>query len=47
MGCSHAKEEIRHRRSQVQKKTITGRVFSSNHNTPGLSFAAAMRKTSE
>jgi hypothetical protein len=46
-GCSHAKEKARRKRSQIQKKTTFGRVFSSNHTTPGLSFAAAVRKTAE
>jgi hypothetical protein len=45
-GCSHAKE-IRRRRSQIQKETTTGRVFPSTPTTPGLSFAAAVRKTAE
>jgi hypothetical protein len=46
-GCSHAKEEKLHMRSQIRKKTTTGRVFSSNHTTPGLSVGAAVRKTAE
>jgi hypothetical protein len=46
-GCSHAKEEIRRRRSQTQKKAPPGRVFSSTPTTPGLSFAAAVKKTAE
>jgi hypothetical protein len=46
-GCSHAKEKARRKRSQIQKKTTSGMVFSSNYTTPGLSFAAAVRKTAE
>jgi hypothetical protein len=42
-GCSHAKDEMQKRKSQRTPKTTTGRVFSSNHTTPGLSFAAALR----
>jgi hypothetical protein len=37
-GCRHAKEEVRKRKSQRAPKTTTGRVFSSSHTTPGLSF---------
>jgi hypothetical protein len=37
------------RKCQPQRtpKTTTGRVFSSNHTTPGLSFAAALRTNTE
>jgi hypothetical protein len=37
------KDEMQKRKSQRTPKTTTGRVFSSNRTTPGLSFAAALR----
>jgi hypothetical protein len=37
-GCRHAKEEIQKGKLQRAPKTATGRVFSSSHTTPGLSF---------
>jgi hypothetical protein len=42
-GCRHAKEELQKRKSQRTPKTTTGRVFSSNLTTPGISFTAALR----
>jgi hypothetical protein len=39
--------EMRKCQSQRTPKTTTGRVFSSNHTTPGLSFAAALRTNTE
>lgn len=39
-GCRHAKEEVRKRKLQRVPNIMTGRVFSSSHTTPGLSFAA-------
>jgi hypothetical protein len=46
-GCSHAKDEMRKRRSQKTSKTITGKVFNSNYTTPGLSAAALRTNTEE
>jgi hypothetical protein len=46
-GCSHAKEEIRRRKSQKEPKVKRGSVFSSNYTTPGLAFAAALRNNAE
>jgi hypothetical protein len=46
-GCSHAREEIRRRRSQKVEKTTSGRVFSSSYTTPRLAFAAALSKQPE
>jgi hypothetical protein len=40
-GCRHAK--LQKRKSQRRPKTTTGRVFSSNLTTSGISFAAALR----
>jgi hypothetical protein len=37
-----AVEEMRNRKSQGAPKTTTGRLFSSSHSTPGLSFTAAL-----
>jgi hypothetical protein len=42
-SCRHAKEELLKRKSHRTPKTTTARVFSSNHTTPGVSFAAALR----
>jgi hypothetical protein len=42
-GCRHAKEELQKKKTQRTPNTTTGRVFSSNITTPGLSFAAALR----
>jgi hypothetical protein len=42
-GCSHAKEEIRRRRTHRTPKMTTGKVFTSNYITSGLTFAAALR----
>jgi hypothetical protein len=42
-GCSHAREELRKKKSQRAPKPPTGRVFSSSFTTPGVSFAAALR----
>jgi hypothetical protein len=41
-GCRHAKEEMQKKKSQRTPRTTTGRVFSSNLTTPGMSFAAAL-----
>jgi hypothetical protein len=46
-GCSHAREEVRRRRAQRAPKNTTGRVFSSNHTKPGVSFAAALRNSDD
>jgi hypothetical protein len=45
-GCRHAREELQKRKSQKTPRTTTGRVFSSNTITPGVSFAAALRGSS-
>jgi hypothetical protein len=42
-GCRHAKEELQRKKLQRAPKPTTGRVFSSNTVTPGVSFAAALR----
>jgi hypothetical protein len=41
-GCRHAKEELQKKKLQRAPKPTTGRVFSSNTVTPGVSFAAAL-----
>jgi hypothetical protein len=41
------KEEMQKTKSQRTPKTTTGRVFSSNITTPGMSFAAALRGSTE
>jgi hypothetical protein len=46
-GCSNARKEMQKRKPQTAPKTTTGRVFSSNHNTPGLSFTAALRSNTQ
>jgi hypothetical protein len=46
-GCRHAKEELQKRKSQRTPKTTTGRVFSSNRTTPGISFLAALRGSTQ
>jgi hypothetical protein len=38
---------MRKRKSQKAPKTTSGRVFSSNHTTPGVSFAAALRSNTQ
>jgi hypothetical protein len=42
-ACRHAREELQMRKAQRAPKAATGRVFSSNLTTPGVSFAAALR----
>jgi hypothetical protein len=42
-GCSHAKEEVRKKKSQGTPKTTTGRVFTAKFISPSVSFAAAFR----
>jgi hypothetical protein len=46
-GSRHTKEEMQKRNSQRTPKTTTGRVFSSNLTTPGVSFAAALWGSTE
>jgi hypothetical protein len=46
-GCRHATEEMRKRKLQRVPKATKGRVFSSSHTTPGLSFAAALRSNTQ
>jgi hypothetical protein len=41
--CRHAKQEKRKKTLQTAHETTTGRVFTSRHTTPGLSFAAVLR----
>jgi hypothetical protein len=41
-GCGNTKEELQKKISQKTPKIKTGGVFSSNLNTPGVSFAAAL-----
>jgi hypothetical protein len=48
IGVSDAKQEIqKKKKSQRAPRTTTGRVFSSNLTTPGMSFAAALRSKTE
>jgi hypothetical protein len=42
-GCRHAKEDMQRKKLQRALKPTTGRVFSTNPVTPGVSFAAALR----
>jgi hypothetical protein len=44
-GCTHAKDEMRKRKSQRAHRTATGRVISSSRTTPGLSFAVVQRSS--
>jgi hypothetical protein len=46
-GCRHAKEHLQKRKSQGTPKTTTGRAFSSNLTTTGVSFAAALRGSTQ
>jgi hypothetical protein len=46
-GCRYAKEEMQKKKSQRTPRTTTGRVFSSNLTTPGVSSAAALRGRTE
>jgi hypothetical protein len=41
-GCRHAKEEMQRKKSQRTLRTTTGKEFSSNLTTSGMSFAAAL-----
>jgi hypothetical protein len=45
-GCRYAKE-MQKKKSQKTPWTTTGRVFSSNFTTPGMSFAAALQGSTE
>jgi hypothetical protein len=45
-GCRYAEEELHKRKSQRTTKTTTLRMFS-NLATPGVSFAAALRGSTE
>jgi hypothetical protein len=42
-GCRHPKEELQKRKSQRTPKTTTGRVFSSNFTTPGITFMVVLQ----
>jgi hypothetical protein len=42
-GCRYAKEELQKKNTQRAPKATTGRVFSSNRTSPGVSFTAALR----
>jgi hypothetical protein len=46
-GCSHAQDEIRKRKAKRAPKPTTGRVFSSSHATPGVSYAAALKNPTQ
>jgi hypothetical protein len=46
-GCSQTREEMRKRKLQRATKSISGRVFSSNQTTPGLSLAAALHRNTQ
>jgi hypothetical protein len=46
-GCRHAKEKMRKRKSQRVAITTTGRMFSSSHTTPGLTFAMVLRSNTQ
>jgi hypothetical protein len=43
-GCSLDREEIRKRKTHRTPKVTTGKVFTTNYVTSGLSFAAALRR---
>jgi hypothetical protein len=42
-GCRHVKETLQRKKLQRAPKLTTGRVFSSNAVTPGVSFVAALQ----
>jgi hypothetical protein len=46
-GCRHAKEQLQKRESQRTPKTTTARLFSSNLTTPTLTFATALRGSTQ
>jgi hypothetical protein len=46
-GCRNAEEEMQKKKSQRTPKATTGRVFSSNLTTRGVSFAATRRGRAE
>jgi hypothetical protein len=46
-GYKYEREKLQKRKAQRATKTTTGWVFSSNLTTPGVSFAAALRGSSE
>jgi hypothetical protein len=45
-GCRHAKK-MQKKKSQRTPRTTTGRVFSSNFNTPGMAFTAVVQGKTE
>jgi hypothetical protein len=46
-GHSHAREELRKKKSQGAPKPAMARVFTSNFTTPGVSFVAALRANTQ
>jgi hypothetical protein len=46
-GCRHTKEEMRRRKPQRVPKTTKGRVLSSSHTIPGLSFVVVLRSNTQ
>jgi hypothetical protein len=46
-GFRHAEEDMHEKKWQRTTRTATGRVFSSNLATPGVSFPAALRGRTE
>jgi hypothetical protein len=45
--CRHAKEGLQNKKYKRKHKSRTGRVFSSNLSTPGVSFVAGPRGSKE
>jgi len=46
-GCSHAKEEMLRRKSQIPKYGAAGSLFSLTHVSPDLPFAAPQASPAE
>jgi hypothetical protein len=46
-GCSHTKEETRHRKIPRAPKPNTGRAFASKYIMPGMSFTEALQSKAD
>jgi hypothetical protein len=46
-GCRHTKEKLQKKTAQRAPKPTTGRVFSATRTTPGVSFASALRGSTQ
>jgi hypothetical protein len=46
-GCSNAREEMWKRKSQREPMTAMGKVFSSSHTTPGLSYMVMLHSNTQ